>query len=124
MAPGLADDGRGLGEGREAQPLFAGVADRAGDREIRGHAELVAGDRGLGQPQHLHGHRREGLLDPVAVVVDKGLDATPGRPRDDGLADAEDAPLHDDRRHRPAADVKVRLEDGAPCVTFGVGAQL
>ena len=104
--------------------MFAGVADGTGDRKVRGDPELVAGDRRLREPEHLHGHRGEGLFDLVAVVVDQRLHPTPCGTGHDRFANAERPALHDDRRDRPTADVEVRLEHDASRIDFGVGTQL
>ena len=51
--------------------------------EVAGDAHLVAGLRGLGEPEHLHGRRRPGHLDRLAAVVHERLDLAPRRAGDD-----------------------------------------
>ena len=48
------------------------VGDLTGLPVILDDQEVVAGTRHRGQPQHLHGHRRQGLGDVVALIIDEG----------------------------------------------------
>ena len=84
----------------------------------------VAGVGDVVEAEDLHGHRRAGLLDLLAVVVDERPHATPGRAGDERLADLEGAALHEQGGHRATADVEVRLEHDARGAAVGVGLEV
>ena len=87
-------------------------------------AELVAGERHVVEAEHLDRRRRSGFGDRVAVLVEHGPDLAPAATGDDGLADAERAPLDERGDDRPAAGVEVGLEHERPRRCLRVGAQL
>ena len=86
--------------------------------------QLVAGLRHVGKSEHLDRHGRRRFLDVLAAVVDHRADLAVGRARDDGIADAECAVLHQHRRHRAAPFVELRLDDDAAGVAVRVRLQL
>ena len=109
---------------RQPEPLRPGLAQGAGRRQVLGHPQLVAGLRRLGEPEHLHRHRGQRLLDVVAVVVDQGLDLAPRRAGHHRIAHPQGAALDDDRGHRAPADLEVGLEHRAAGPALGAGPQL
>ena len=76
------------------------------------------------EAEHLGRERRRGLFDVVALVVDEGLDPSPGGTGDDVVPHAERPVLHDHGGHRALAGVEVGLEHDAPGTAFGVGPEL
>ena len=60
----------------------------------------------------------------LPLVVDERPDPAPGRTGDERVADLEGAALHEDRGHRAAADVEVRLEHDALGPAVGVGPEV
>ena len=71
---------------------------------------------GAGRPveaEHLDRRRRAGQLHAVAAVVDERAHLADDRPRDDRVADAQRAVLHEHGGHRAAALVELGFEHGA-----------
>ena len=76
------------------------------------------------QAEHLDRHRRAGLLDLLALVVDHRPHAAPRRAGDDRVADLQRALVDEHRGHRAAAGVEVGLEHDALGPTGRVGREL
>ena len=86
--------------------------------------ERIAGLRQAGQPEHFDRRRRRRHLDGLAAVVDERAHAADDRARDERVADAQRAVLHEDRRDRAAAAIELRLEHGARRIPLRIGLVL
>jgi len=107
-----------------AGQLFAFVGDFACRAVVVHDVERVAGLRRAVQSEHLHGRRGTCRFDLLAVLVEHGLHAAGVGSREDHVADAERAALHQDRRHVAAALVERRLDDRSLRLFVGVGFQV
>ena len=125
LEAGAAGDAGGLAaEVGDAVPVLAGLGDGLGRLLVGGDHEGVAGVGHVVEAEDLHGHRRPGLLDLLAVVVDEGPDPAPGRTGHERLADLERAALHEDVGDRAPTDVEVGLEHHAGGAAVGVGPEV
>src|SRR5262245_4679400 len=86
--------------------------------------EDVAGVGHAAQPGDLAGRRRTGRGDAPSLVAHHGADAAELDAADERVPDVERALLHEDRRHRPAAAIEARLDDGPLGEPLRVGFQL
>ena len=77
------------------------------------HREPVAGFGRAVEAQHLDRHRRAGLVDGLALVVDEGANAAPFGAGDDDVADPQRAALDQHGRDRAAAAVELGFDHGA-----------
>jgi len=93
------------------------VVDEAGPSfpvQVLGHDhETVAGAGHGSQAEYLHGERRTGFLDNIALVVEHRSHAAEGIAGDDGVARTQGSALHQDRRHRATTAVEVCLDGHA-----------
>ncbi len=117
-------DGGGAGDRRHPLVVLALVGDGAGRLLVGGDDEVVAGAGHVGEAEDLDRGRGAGLLDLLALVVDEGTHAAPGRAGDERVADLERAPLDEQGGHRAPAHVEVGLEHGAHGPPVGVGGEL
>ena len=109
-----------------AERLFLGHALAIGRdlprlRRVGQRLERIAGLRQARQAEHLDRRRRRRHLDRPAAVVDERAHAADNRAGDEGVADAQRAVLDEDRRHRAAAAIELRLEDRARGIPLRVG---
>jgi hypothetical protein len=74
------------------------------------HGEAIAGGRRLVETEHLHRSRRAGFVDGTTVIVEQRPHASPCSTRNEWIAHAQRAPLHEDRRDGTATDVEVGFE--------------
>ena len=107
-----------------AGQLFAFVGDFACRAVVVHDVERVAGLRRAVQSEHLYGRRGTCRFDLLAVLVEHGLHAAGVGSREDHVAHAERAALHQDRRHVAAALVERRLDDRSLRLFVGVGFQV
>src|ERR1700730_3335595 len=75
--------------------------------------DAIAGFGRPGKAQNLDRHRGTGFLSRLALVVEKSAHAAPLRSADDEIAYLERTALDQHGRHRPAALVETRLDDGS-----------
>src|SRR5690606_4185775 len=80
-------------------------------RLVLDDGETVAGLRRPLEAENLDGHRRAGVLDLVAVVVDERTHAAPLVAGDEDVARLERAGLNEDGRNRATPLVQLRLDD-------------
>ena len=106
--------------------LLAGavIGDLAGARLVLDDGEAVAGLRRAVEAEHLDRHRRAGLLDAGARVVDQRADAAPFGAGHDDVADAQRAALDQHGRDRTAAAIELGLDHGAFGRAVGIGLEV
>src|ERR1700730_12764264 len=75
--------------------------------------DAIAGFGRAGKAQNLDRHRGTGVLSRLPLVVEKGAHAAPLRAADDEIAYLERTALDEHGRHRSAAPVETRLDDGS-----------
>ena len=98
--------------------------DLPGFRRVGEGLERVSRLRQPGQTEHFDRHRRPGRFDRPATVVDQRAHAADDRAGDESVADVQRPVLHENRGHRTATLVQLRLEHGARRVALGVRLEL
>ena len=86
-----------------AAPAGARLGDRAGGLLVGCDAQLVAREGDVVEAEHLDRHRRTGVGDLLAVLVEQRPHLAPAAAGDDGVADVEDAALDERDDDRAAA---------------------
>ena len=121
---GVGDPGlNGGGEAALAALLLARLGDLAGPLVVLHDDEVVAGGRDIAEPDDLHRLARARTLDPRPAPIVERAHPPELAPGDEGLADLERTPAHEDRRHRPAPLLQARLQDRPLGRAVGVGAE-
>ena len=100
------------------------LGDFAGTGFVRYHRHAVARIRSSVEAEYLHRHRRAGIRDALALVVDEGADTPPLGTSNDDVAGEEGAALHEHRGHGTATAIELGLDDRALAVACLVGTQV
>ena len=106
---------------RGPQLILALLGHLTGQTVVVHGADQIAGVRHFAEADDLHRIGRTGALDPLALVVGHGADATIGRAGHDGVAHPQGAVLHQHRGHGAAALVQPGFDDDAAGLAVGVG---
>ena len=105
--------------------LVGAVArDLAGAGFVLDHGETVAGFRRAVEAEHLDRHRRSGLVDGFALIVDQRADAAHFGAGHDDVADPQRAALHQHGRDRTAAAIELGFDHGAFGGTRRIGLEV
>ena len=75
------------------------------------------------QAQNLDRNRWSSSFDSVSLIINQRTNSAPLFPNDKDIALSQCAFLHQDRGHRTASHIQLRLDYSALCGAFGVGFQ-
>ena len=122
--PGTAAERHRVRQVRGVPAAGARLGDRARGLVGRRDAQLVARERDVVETEHLDRHRRTGLGDLGAVLVEHRPHPAPRRTGDDRVADVQRAFHHQRGHDRTPTGVEVRLEHRGPGEALRVGDEL
>ena len=101
------------GSGVFALLMGAITRDLAGAGFVLDHGKAVAGFRRSVEAEHFDRHRRSGLVDGLALVLDQRADAAHFGAGYDDVADPQRAALDQHGRDRTAAAIELGFDHGA-----------